>query len=81
MASITKFAAASSLLFSSLVKGQAMAPPMLGSIGNMTVAGNGSAASDDGKYTIMSEGIRAQFVPYGVSCFQKPQTRLKTFPH
>ena len=34
---------------------------------NSSVAGNGSAVLSNGKYEIASEGIRANFVPYGAS--------------
>lgn len=32
-----------------------------------TIAGNGSTVMADGKYQIVSEGIRANFIPYGAS--------------
>ena len=32
-----------------------------------TIAGNGSTVMSDGKYQIVSEGIRANFIPYGAS--------------
>jgi len=32
-----------------------------------SIAGNGSAVMPNGKYQISSEGIRANFIPYGAS--------------
>lgn len=49
------------------VNAQATMAPYTGSVGNTTIAGNGSMIGSDGKYTISSEGIRANFVPYGAS--------------
>ena len=37
------------------------------SYGGNTIAGNGSGVMPDGKYQISSEGIRANFIPYGAS--------------
>ena len=34
-----------------------------------TIPGNGSAVLPNGKYKIQSEGIRANFIPYGASLF------------
>ena len=35
--------------------------------GGNTIAGNGSSVLPNGKYQISSEGIRANFIPYGAS--------------
>ncbi|KAI9659221.1 MAG: hypothetical protein M1831_003803 [Alyxoria varia] len=42
-------------------------PPMTGTVGNDTIAGNGPEVLDNGKYQIEAEGIRMLFVPYGAS--------------
>lgn len=44
-----------------------LAPPLTGSLGNTTIAGHGPAVDADGKYTIVAEGIRACFIPYGAA--------------
>ena len=54
---------------------QTTAPPTTGSEGNNTIAGNGTAAADDGKYEISAEGIRALFIPYGVIPHNVSQAR------
>lgn len=41
--------------------------PLLASAQMPTIAGNGSSVMPDGKYEISSEGIRANFIPYGAS--------------
>ncbi|KAL3425498.1 aldose 1-epimerase [Phlyctema vagabunda] len=38
-----------------------------GVAGNETIAGSSSGPDADGKYTIVAEGIRASFIPYGAS--------------
>lgn len=40
---------------------------LTGTVGNATIAGDGSKVGADGKYTIYGTGIRANFVPYGAS--------------
>ena len=42
-------------------------PPMTGTVGNDTIAGDGPKVMDNGKYQIEADGIRMLFVPYGVS--------------
>lgn len=40
---------------------------LTGTVGNSTIEGNGLGPDANGKYQISSEGIRANFIPYGAS--------------
>lgn len=55
---LTHTIAAFAALLPAVVFGQGSLP---------TIAGNGSTVMADGKYQIVSEGIRANFIPYGAS--------------
>lgn len=74
MRSTSSFAAlsASFLSISSLVSAQAPSgiPYLSGTLGNTTIQGNATSSTSpdrNGKFGIASEGIRAQFVPYGAA--------------
>ncbi|CAD0107593.1 unnamed protein product [Aureobasidium uvarum] len=45
----------------------ALLPAAVFAASNTSIAGNGSSVLPNGKYEISSEGIRANFVPYGAS--------------
>lgn len=45
----------------------AQQPFLTGTVGDERVAGNGTKAGENGKYTISANGIRASFIPYGAS--------------
>lgn len=55
------------LLAYSYTANAAQQPFLTGTVGDARVAGNGTQAGQDGKYTISANGIRASFIPYGAS--------------
>lgn len=74
MRSNTSFAALSALLLNLSSPTSAQTPsgiPYLsGTFGNTTIQGNATSSTSpdrNGKFEISSEGIRAQFVPYGAA--------------
>lgn len=40
---------------------------LTGTVGNSTIAGSSSGPDENGKYELVGEGIRANFIPYGAS--------------